>query len=195
MLYPDSESIQAARARYYEMNGLPTDGGSQDKWARYKLGNLELIAFPNFQHRIEALSRHDIHHIINNIDTSPLGEGLIGAWEMGAGCGPYWISWCMESQAMVSGLFIAPKKVFELFLNGRNSKSLYHRSIGDEVAAMTVGEMRKKLLPPASSKISATLADSVLFVAASILGIAMLAVFIPIFIVFGILGKTVLRGA
>ena len=82
MLYTDNQTLAEALQSYYAQNGLPSDGGIADRWARYRFGSLQSIAFPNFELRNEALRRHDIHHIINNLDTSPKGEGLVAAWEL-----------------------------------------------------------------------------------------------------------------
>ena len=39
MLYSDEEILSDAQTRYYQLNGLPADGGATDKWARYQIGN------------------------------------------------------------------------------------------------------------------------------------------------------------
>ena len=48
MLYQDSEPLSTALARYYAMNGLPADGGVNDKWSRYQIGPFSLIAFYSY---------------------------------------------------------------------------------------------------------------------------------------------------
>lgn len=186
MLYEDSEPLSTALTRYYSMNGLPADGGITDKWSRYKIGGFELIAFPNFPHRVRAILRHDVHHILNNLDTSSLGEGLIAAWELGSGCGRYWISWCMEPQALWWGLLYAPKKTFQYFANGRQSKNFFNETFPLTSSEVTVGELRKQLLP--ENFAASSLRDLPTFVLCAGLGVIMIAVFIPIFIFFTLWG-------
>jgi hypothetical protein len=187
MLYPDSETLQAALAKYFKLNGLPSDGGVTDKWARYKIGPFQLVAFPNFQHRVRAIARHDLHHIINNLDTSALGEGLIAAWELGSGCGPYWISWCMEPQALWWGILLAPKKTFALYLLGRHSQNLFHCSYDEALRLNSVGELRASLLP-ADSQFHPTLTDFLVFVAVASMGLVLIALFIPTVFFFSVIG-------
>lgn len=188
MLYQDSETLFSARAKYLHMNGLPPDGGVTDKWARYKFGSRELVAYPNFQHRAQALARHDLHHIVNNLDTTSLGEGLIAAWELGSGCGRYWISWCMEPQALWWGILMAPRKTFGLFLRGRHSRNLFHEAYSEDLLSKTVGELRELLLPKANLPFRATLADVFVFLGVAILGLMMIALFIPTVMVFSLIG-------
>ena len=186
MLYRDSETISHALSKYYELNGLPADGGGQDKWARYKIGPFLLIGYPNFQHRMQAIARHDIHHIINNFDTSSLGEGLIAAWELGSGCNKYWISWCMEPQAFWWGILLAPRQAYKNFVLGRNSKNLFAEKNIESCLAKTVGEIRSELLP--RGDVSANIVDLLLFILSGLLGIVMILIFIPIFSFFTLLG-------
>jgi hypothetical protein len=188
MLYKDSDLVQAALSRYYEMNALPADGGITDKWAKYKIGPFNLIGFPNFAHRMQAIRRHDVHHIVNNLDTSALGEGLIAAWELGSGCGKYWISWCMEPQALWWGILMAPRKTFSLFVLGRHSQNFFHINFENEFLNKTVGDLRKALLPENATSLKTSIKDYFVFAACSLLGIFMIIIFIPIFTIFSLFG-------
>ena len=186
MLYQDSETIANALAEYYEINGLPAEGGGHDKWARYKIGPLLLTGYPNFGHRMDAIARHDVHHVINNFDTSSLGEGLIGAWELGSGCSKYWISWCMEPQALWWGIIFAPKQTYKNFIIGRNSKNLFTEENIERYLTKTVGELRSELLP--RGEVGANFLDLLLFLLSGLLGLVMILIFIPIFSFFTLLG-------
>jgi hypothetical protein len=187
-IYSDTENVGDARARYFSSNGIPLDGGIHDKWARYKILSFSLIGFPNFQHRMEAILRHDLHHVVLNLDTSSLGEGLIAAWELGSGCGRYWISWCMEPQALWWGILMAPKKTFSLFVLGRNSKNFFHEKLPNNVLNQTVGDLRRQLLPSSHANLNTGIVECLQFVGCSILGVFMIIVFTPVFLFFTTLG-------
>lgn len=191
MIYESTELVQTARLKYFEANGIPSDGGVEDKWARYKIGQISLIGFPNFQHRMNAILRHDLHHIVLSLDTSSLGEGLIAAWELGSGCGRYWISWCMEPQALWWGILMAPQKTFSLFILGRNSNNFFHEDLPNNFLSQTVGDLRKRLLPENANNLKSGLADWFQFFNCAVLGIFMIVVFIPIFLFFTIVGLVV----
>lgn len=191
MIYESNELVQTARLKYFAANGIPSDGGVEDKWARYKIGQISLIGFPNFQHRMNAILRHDLHHLILNLDTSSLGEGLIAAWELGSGCGQYWISWCMEPQALWWGILMAPQKTFSLFMLGRYSKNFFHEELPNDFLNQTVGNLRKQLLPENTKNLKAGIADWIQFFNCAVLGIFMIIFFIPIFSFFTIIGLVI----
>lgn len=186
MLYEDSMRVDAALIKYYELNGLPHDGGVKDKWAKYKIGPFLFTAFPNFQLRNEAIRRHDVHHIINNLDTSSLGEGLIAAWELGTGCGKFWISWCMESQGLWWGILYAPKRTWNLFLLGRHSRSFFTENFSADVLAKSVGQLRQELL--SNDKISAKFSDSLFFSVMACFGLSLMPVFFILVLFFSVIG-------
>jgi hypothetical protein len=196
-MYSDADKVREARANYFLSNGIPLDGGIHDKWARYKMGPFTLIGFPNFQQRMEAILCHDLHHIILNLDASSLGEGLIAAWELGSGCGRYWISWCMEPQALWWGILMAPRKTFSFFILGRGSRNFFHKAVPANFLNLPVGDLRKELLPENQNSLRTNFGDVLLFAAMAILGIFMIFIFIPIFFfftVFGGLWEAVKRG-
>jgi hypothetical protein len=188
MIYPDSELVSNSLKRYYELNGLPPDGGVKDPWARYKFGSFQAIAFPNFKHRIEAIRRHDLHHIVNDLDTSSLGEGRIAAWELGSGCGGFWISWFMESQALWWGILLDPRRMFSFYQKGRNSRNYFHEPFNeDHLFQKTVGELRSNLFPSEPVK-SASIQDVLYFVFIAIFGLFSMLVFFPIVTLFTAIG-------
>ena len=188
MIYPDSMILKDALSKYFSDNGLPTDGGLQDKWARYKILGMTFLAFPNFDSRRAALVRHDFHHIVNDLDTSSLGEGLIAAWELSTGCGRYWISWCMEPQALWFGILLAPRRTFQTFVKARQDSNFFHLEFDqDRLMGSSVGEIRRQLLPSGSSAKTA-FSDYFKFAGCALLGILMVIVFTPIFLFFTVLG-------
>jgi hypothetical protein len=104
---------------------------------------------------------HDLHHVATGYATTFTGEAEIGAWEIGAGCGRYWAAWTLNLSAFGIGLWIAPRRMFRAFTRGRRSKSLYQRAFGDDLLALSVGELRAQLAladgvhPPAASDYAA----------------------------------------
>lgn len=187
MIYSDELLVREARAKYYQLNGLPADGGIGDRWARYQIGPLTLTPFPNFAHRVRAISRHDVHHIVNDLDTSALGEGLIAAWELGSGCGQYWISWCMEPQALWWGILMAPLRTWRLFLLGRHSRNYFHQEFAENFWQKKVGVVRAELLPQAVP--AATVNDVMALAGCALLGLVLIAAFIPLFLGFTVVAK------
>lgn len=186
MTYHDNELLSDGLSRYYKSNGLPSGGGLDDRWARYKFGPIQAIAFPNFKLRNEALLRHDIHHIMNNLDTSPKGEGLIAAWELGSGCGKFWISWFMESQALWWGILLSPRQALAFFALGRRSLNYFQNEMGPDLNSKTVGEIRAKMLPHTSLDLN--LRDIIRFSLVALLGIFSMFIFIPIATFFTVIG-------
>ncbi len=186
MLYDDSMRVESALIKYYELNNLPLDGGINDKWAKYKFGPFFLTAFPNFELRNEAIRRHDVHHILINLDTSTKGEGLIAAWELGSGCDKYWISWVMEAQALWWGVLLAPAKTFGLFLQGRHSRNYFKENFSSEVLNKTVGQIRRELLPHSIPKFR--MDDGLFFIFFAAFGIFVMPFFFLILGIFSIVG-------
>lgn len=181
MLFDDRESLAGALEKYYRMNDLPADGGASDRWARYRFGPIQAIAFPNFELRNEALRRHDVHHILIDADTSPTGEGLVAAWELGSGCGKYWISWVMESQALWWGLLLAPRNALAVFARGRGSQNFFHLELTDATASKPIGEMRREMLPTNATFKARDLAR---LLALSSLGLISMLAFFPLVAAF-----------
>lgn len=187
MIYKDNQILAEAIKSYYELNGLPLDGGVTDRWARYRFGSVQAIAFPNFKLRNEALRRHDIHHIINDLDTSPEGEGLIAAWELGSGCGKYWISWFMESQALWWGILLAPRRALKLFAIGRISKNFFVTDLEQDLLKLNVGVLRSKMLPAQINQ-PLRFVDLLLFALAAAFGALSVVIFVPIASFFTLFG-------
>ena len=88
---PESDTLRAARARYFEANGFGADGGYNKDWEIFRLGPIP-IPIPNLQARREALPYHDCNHVLTGYTTDWQGEFEIGAYELGAGCGRNWFA-------------------------------------------------------------------------------------------------------
>lgn len=189
MIYSDDMILKDALLKYFSDNGLPADGGLQDKWARYKILNYTFLAFPNFDSRRAALVRHDVHHIVMDLDTSSLGEGLIAAWELATGCGRFWISWCMEPQALWFGILLSPRKTFQTFVRARRDSNFFHVGFEQErLLNASVGDIRRLILADRADSLKPALMDYFRFLACTALGVLMIVLFTPIFMFFTVLG-------
>jgi hypothetical protein len=142
-MHADSLSVADAREAYFRENGFSLASYS-DRWVKLKLGPIPL-AFPNTAGRVAAVKLHDLHHVATGYATSWIGEAEIGAWEIGAGCGKYYAAWLLNLSAFGIGMWLSPRRVLRAFTRGRHSKSLYDRAFGDDLLALTVGELRARL--------------------------------------------------
>jgi hypothetical protein len=142
-VYADSLTVGHARDVYFADNGFSL-AGYTDRWVKLKLGPIP-IAFPNTAARKAAVKLHDLHHVATGYQTTWTGEAEIGAWEIGASCGRYWAAWFLNLGALGVGMWTAPRRVLRAFARGRRSNSLYHRAFGDDLLALTVGDLRTRL--------------------------------------------------
>lgn len=184
MIYDDNESMKAARARYYQAAGFSDYGDVADKWVKYKLGRWILIAFPNFNHRRQGIFRHDLHHIINNLETSIVGEGLLAGWEIGSGFGPFLLARCVEPQALWWGLWHDPKRTYQFYLVGRQMRNLYLEKSLDPFLDGSVGEVREALRKTTRKSVISQILDPMIFLIYALLGGLMFAVFLPVYVFF-----------
>ncbi len=158
-MYADSLTVAEARETYFKDNGFSL-ASYTDRWVKLKLGPIPL-AFPNSKSRKAAVKLHDLHHVATGYQTTFIGEAEIGAWEIGAGCGRYWAAWSLNLSSLGMAA-LSPRRVLRAFVSGRRSKSLYHRAFGDDLLALTVGELRAKLELPSSPK--ANVSDVIAFI-------------------------------
>ncbi len=104
---------------FYTQNGIPKDGGVDDKTFVFSVFGLS-PNLPNPKFRREALHIHDIQHVLNNQDTSWKGEGYIAGWEISTGMWKHFKLGVMSLWAMGYSLWIYPKSVFKGFKKGTN---------------------------------------------------------------------------
>jgi len=175
-------TISDALSRHYIAHGLPADGGESQPWFRVHIGPITL-RLPNPPARRRAVFFHDVNHILTGYNTTfGDGEVAIAAFEVGSGCGPFWIVWFINLSMFAIGLVMRPRAVFYAFVRGRQAVSLYgRREDRNTLAAMPVAEARALLRldrPPHAP----TLADSLRFAAWSL--VAMVVLLAPILAAF-----------
>jgi hypothetical protein len=145
-LVNDAMTLQDALALHYRNHGLPADGGASDSWFVVRVGPIG-IPLPNPPARQRAVFLHDINHIITGYNTKLTdGELAIAAFEVGAGCGPFWIAWYLNLALFGLGLLMRPRLVLRAFLRGRRTASLYHDPPSHSaLSTLTVSEIRRRV--------------------------------------------------
>lgn len=191
--YAATSTMRDARTVYFAANQFGADGGYTSPWVDVHVGPVPL-GFPNFPARKIAVQYHDLHHILTGYGTDWPGEIEIGAWELGAGCKHVVAAWGLNLLTLALGVLTMPRRTFAAFVRGRRSRSLYGEQI-EELLAMRVGEVRQKM-GVSDESASSSGADRALFGAASLAGLVLgtLALpLVPVFIGVGfVMGK--LRG-
>ncbi len=135
--------VRDARAQYFAANGF-SEASYRDRWARFKIGPIPL-AFPNTASRQRAIPMHDLHHVATGYPTTLLGEAEIGAWEVAGGCTDHWAAWVLNASGFGYGLLFAPRRMYRAFMSGRHSTTLYHVGMSDELLALEVPELRRRI--------------------------------------------------
>jgi hypothetical protein len=144
-------TLREALAQYFRENGLETDGGFTRRWVYVKLGPVPVV-FPNTKGRRAVLLQHDLHHVATGYDTTLVGEAEIGAWELASGCRHFHVAWILNLGAAITGLALAPRRVWQAFRRGRRCTNLYHLGVAADWPDETVTGLRKRLgLEPAES--------------------------------------------
>jgi hypothetical protein len=152
--YPDhlllGEALQLYFSKYHFENG-----GYDKKWFHIKLGFV-YIPFPNTKARVEAVKRHDIHHVLTNYSAHWKGETEIGAWELASGCGKYYVAWVLNCGSLIVGMFLWPKFVYRAFVRGRSTRTNYYKKTvkPDAMSGRTLGELRREIGISATDSVS-----------------------------------------
>jgi hypothetical protein len=142
--YDPELTLREARAEYFALNNFGDDGGYGDKWVKIKFGPLPIF-FPNTAARRWAVRYHDLHHILNEYETTLAGEAEIAAWEVATGELPNLTGWFLDLGGFTYGLLLYPRRLYRAFSRGRRSKSLYGMPFTDQLLSRKVGEVRKCL--------------------------------------------------
>ena len=106
-------------AEFYKRNGIDENGGINDDTFAIKVLGLKL-KLPNPKFRKDVIHIHDIHHILNNQDTSWKGEAFIAGWEISTGIWKYFPICILSLWAMGYSLWLHPKAVLKGFKKGLN---------------------------------------------------------------------------
>lgn len=140
-------TVREARARYFAENDL-ADGGYDDPWVELRTGPFT-IRFPNTAARVAAVKLHDLHHLATGYETTWVGEGEIGAWEIAGGCGRHVPAWILNLQALAIGTALAPSRMWRAFLRGSSGRTLYHGDRVEDWLDRPLDDLRSTLVRPA----------------------------------------------
>lgn len=161
-LFTDELKIKDALQIYFSQYHFK-DGGYNDRFFKIKVTGSLYIPLPNIKARLNAVKIHDIHHLVTGYNAFYKGEAEIGAWEIGSGCGRYWVAWVLNLGSFLIGMLFYQRSLFMAFMNGRHAKTnLYKNTIYNEALLnRTVGELRKEILP--RQKLKNSFADYLMF--------------------------------
>ena len=142
----DSTMIGDALAAYWIAHELPPDGGATDRVFHVRIGPLT-VPLPNPPGRRRAVVFHDVNHLVTGYNTTfSQGEVVIAGFEVGAGCGPYWIVWYINLSMMALGILFRPRDVFAAFVRGRRSASIYRQETDPAaLSRMSLAQVRALL--------------------------------------------------
>ena len=142
--YDADSSLRDARARYFEANGLG-DGGYDARWVVFRVGGVPVGAIPNSPQRVRSVRLHDAHHVLTGYDTSWLGEGEIGAWEIASNCRDHYAAWVLNGLALLIGCVLSPAAIRRAWRRGRASRNLYDGEWDEALLDERVGDLRARL--------------------------------------------------
>lgn len=135
-------TVREGLSRYHADNGFPSDVLSSPTVQVKVLGRRVDLPSPAFQRPL--LARHDLHHVLTGYGTDLRGEAELGAWELGAGPG-HWFVWANNAAALFLGV-LAPVRTARAFARGLGCRSLYRDETPyDRLLEMPVLALRAKL--------------------------------------------------
>jgi hypothetical protein len=158
----DDVTLREAIERHLAENGFPPDGGRSQRWVAHRIGRIPLC-IPNISANRRAIPIHDMNHVVSGYGHDALGEGEVGAWELGSGYRDYTAAWVLGSAAMGRGFVHSPTRVFAAFVRGRQTENLFGADI--ETAMNTPVSMLRTSLR-LDGHYSPNTGDALLFVAA-----------------------------
>jgi hypothetical protein len=165
----DEVTVREARARYFAENGFG-EGGYESRFVKLQLGPLP-VWIVNTQSRVRSVRLHDVHHVLTGYRTDVLGEGEIGAFELGAGCADHFAAWYLNLNALAIALPLGPRALLRAFARGRRSRCLYEREWDEALLDETVAGLRRRL-PVVEPELEPTAAERLGFCGTAAAGAA-----------------------
>lgn len=146
--FPATSTVREARDAYLGENGFQL-ADYQAESVLVKVFGIP-VTIPNRPARKWAIPLHDLHHVATGYGSDIVGEGEIGAFELGGGCRRPFI-YAINVAAMVLGLLVAPLRVLRAFRAGLRARTLYRHPYDYEaLLEADVGTLRAHLGIPAS---------------------------------------------
>ena len=138
----DARTVRDALREYHRENGFEGDAMTAETLQVRLLGYTADVPNPRFQRHL--LARHDVHHVLTGYATTLVGEAEIGAWELGAGPG-HWFVLLNNVGALFLGV-LAPRRTLRAFRRGRAARSLYNDDVPyEELLDMPLDALRARL--------------------------------------------------
>ena len=144
--YPDTMTLEEARALFFARSGLGADGGYSARWVRIEMKPFP-VYFPNTASRVKSAKLNDLHHLALEYKTDRPGEVEIAGWEIASGCGRHPWAWLLNLGAFAVGMALFPRRLYRAFVRGRHAANLYREGFPEtELRKKTVGWLRGRLL-------------------------------------------------
>ncbi len=135
-------TVREALRDYHEQNGFAGDAMTEETVQVRLLGRVLDLPNPRFQRHL--LARHDLHHVLTGYATTLAGEAEMGAWELAAGPGHWFVALNNLGALLLSVL--APRRTLRAFVRGLSARSLYRDDTPyEELLDMPLDELRAKL--------------------------------------------------
>ena len=138
-----ASTLREAGATHLAAEGLPEDAGIDERWVRAKIGPIP-FAYPNTEGRKRLVPAHDAHHLLAGYGTDLIGEGEMGAWELGTGLEDK-TGVRLSLRVLGFVLPVAYGRLFHAYVRGRHCRSLYPRAIDDALLDRSVADVRAEL--------------------------------------------------
>jgi hypothetical protein len=116
-------TVGEALKAYYAANGIDADPQQSATWV-CRIGPM-LLRCPNWKWRQDAITRHDLHHVLTGYSCTIAGEMQMAAWEFAAGRYRHWGATLFCLPLAIAGFICAPRRTFRAFRRGLTSTSLY----------------------------------------------------------------------
>ena len=129
-----AERLSLSIAPESEANDAPT-------WWWFEVGGLKIYCY-NFPWRRRAIAHHDLHHIVTGYPCTLIGEMQVATWEFAAGRYPNIFATLFCLPLVAVGAVFVPKKVWQAFVCGRHSHSLFSTPITSELLSTKLVDLR-----------------------------------------------------
>ena len=144
---PSPLTVADGLSRYRRDNGFSGDAMTSETIQLRMFGAVHDLPNPEFQRHLLAF--HDIHHVLTGYRTDLRGEAEMGAWELAAGSG-HWFVLVNNVGALLLGA-LCPVRTVRAFFRGLRCRSLYRDPrFGDarryeELLATSIDDLRRHL--------------------------------------------------
>jgi len=120
------------------------DQWSNKTWLETHIADRVIPIFPLWPIR-DALSKHDVHHVLTGYETNIRGESELAAWELSSGgCHLNIVFWIDRVSFFIIGLLTYPAATLRALQRGSNCYNLYSRQM-DVVLDSEVEDIRNEL--------------------------------------------------